>query len=93
MGDIKDIRTLVSAYMENLVRTPSVRYYREWPAIAGPSLRRLTEFARLDGSRIMIYAEGSSARNLVLLEKRRLLRDFNRRFPEAGADDIVIIRK
>ena len=62
------------------------------PSIAGDYLRRVTSFVRLDGSVICINASGSAARNRIMLEKRRIIAEFNRRFPSAGADDIRIVR-
>ena len=89
--EVKEIKDLVREYVDRTI-SPDIRYHREWPIIAGPNLRRVTSFAKMDGSTICIYAKGSSARSRVLLEKRRIISDFNHRFPDAAADDIRILR-
>lgn len=90
MIEVKDIKDLVIEYLDNKMSI-DIRYHREWPSIAGDYLRRVTSFVRLDGSVICINASGSAARNRIMLEKRRIIAEFNRRFPSAGADDIRIV--
>lgn len=89
--EVKEIKDLVREYVDKTV-SPDLRCHREWPLIAGDNLRRVTSFARMDGNTICIYAKGSSARTRVMLEKRRIISDFNKRFPDMMADDIRILR-
>ena len=91
MIEVKDIKDLVRAYVDKTV-SPEVSYYRLWPLIAGPNLRRVTSFAKLDGNTICIYVKGASARTRVMLEKNRIISDFNKRFPNIVADDLRILR-
>lgn len=89
--EVKDIKDLVKAYVDRTISAEG-NYHRKWPVIAGPYLRTVTSFAKMDGSIICIYAKGSSARTRVMLEKRRIISDFNKEFPSANADDLKIIR-
>ena len=91
MIEVKDIKDLVREYVDKTV-SPDIRYHREWPLIAGPNLRRVTSFAKMDGSTICIYVKGSSARTMVMLEKRSIISDFNKHFSDIIADDIRILR-
>ncbi len=92
MEDVKDIKNLVSEYISGLENIDSVRYHRAWPLIAGPSLRRTTEFRSFENGKIYVHVRGASARNLLMLEKGRILKDFNMRFPDARAEDIYPAR-
>ena len=89
--EVKEIKDLVREYVGRM-SSSQADYHRKWPMIAGPSLRRCTSFAKMDGRCICIYANGSSARAMAMLEKARLISDFNRAFPSAEADDLMILR-
>lgn len=91
MIEVKEIKDLVREYIDKTV-SPDIRYHREWPLIAGQNLRRVTSFAKMDGNIICIYAKGASAKARVMLEKARIISDFNKHFPGICADDIKIIR-
>ncbi len=91
MIEVKDIKDLVREYVDKTV-SPELSYHRKWPLIAGPNLRRVTSFAKMDGTVICIYAKGSSSRTRVMLEKKRIISDFNKNFPGVFADDLKIIR-
>ena len=92
MKDVKSISELLSEYISNAELNSAIRYHREWPMIAGNGLRSVTSFASIDGHVISVYAKGSAARNRLILEKRRIINDFNKRYPEAMIDDIRILR-
>ncbi len=91
MIEVKDIKDLVREYVNKTV-SPEINYHRKWPLIAGPNLRKVTSFAKMDGHTICIFAKGSSAKARIMLEKGRILSDFNKNFPSAFADDIKIVR-
>ncbi len=91
LAEVKDIKDLVREYVGRM-SSSQADYHRKWPMIAGPALRRCTSFAKMDGRCICIYANGSSARAMAMLEKARLISDFNRAFPSAEADDLMILR-
>lgn len=91
MIEVKDIKDLVREYVNKTV-SPEMNYHRKWPIIAGPNLRRVTSFARMEDHTICIFVKGSSAKARVMLEKNRIISDFNKNFPSVYADDIKILR-
>ncbi len=92
LKDVKSIGELLSEYISNAEMNPSIKYHREWPLIAGKSLRSVTSFASIDGHTISVYAKGAAAKNRLMLEKGRIIKDFNSRYPEVLIDDMKILR-
>ena len=92
MKDVKKISELLSEYMQNAEINSAARYHREWPIIAGERLRKVTSFSSFDDHTISVYVKGAAARSLLMLEKERILRDFNKRYSDVFADDIRIVR-
>ena len=92
LKDVKSIGELLSEYISNAEMNTSIKYHREWPLIADKSLRSVTSFASIDGHTISVYAKGAAAKNRLMLEKGRIIKDFNSRYPEVLIDDMKILR-
>lgn len=69
-------------------------YFAAWPVIAGYSLSSCTELKKVDekNGKIYVYPTSSSARSLLSMQKKRIIKSWNEQFSDFQIKDIVITR-
>ena len=82
MKGVTQINELLDRYMETLRNNDTLKMISAWPGIAGSQLYGVTEFWKVEDGILYLRVRSSSARNLVNLYSRRIIRDFNEAFPD-----------
>lgn len=82
MKGVSKINELLDEYMNSLRNNDTLRMISAWPGIAGSQLYGVTEFWKVEGEVLYVRVRSSAARNLVMLNSRRVIHDFNEAFPE-----------
>ena len=92
MKGVVQINELLDKYMEKLRNNGTLRMISAWPGIAGSQLYGVTEFWKVEDETLYLRVISSSARNLVNLNSRRIIKDFNTAFPDHKIKAIRTVR-
>lgn len=71
------------------------RFYEAWPVIAGIHLSSCTQLmkVRTEEGKIYVKANSLSARSLLMMERKRILVDWNKMFPDAEIKEVVVSKR
>ncbi len=70
-----------------------IELYKIWPVIAGPSLAAVTHLHSFKNGTLYIETTSSSAKGLLMLEKQRILRNYNEKFPELQIKSLALTKR
>lgn len=82
MKGVVQINELLDKYMEKLRNNDTLRMISAWPGIAGSQLYGVTEFWKVEDGVLYLRVRSAAAKNLVMLNSRRVIREFNEKFPD-----------
>ena len=70
------------------------KYFSSWPVIAGVRLSSCTKSDSFDlkKGRIYVKANSLSSRSLLIMEKTRIIKDWNSFFKDATIKEIVVVK-
>lgn len=70
------------------------KYFSSWPVIAGVRLSSCTKLDSFDlkKGRIYVKANSLSSRSLLIMEKTRIIKDWNSFFNDAPIKEIVVVK-
>ena len=70
------------------------QFFASWPVIAGVRLSSCTALNRFDSSKKKIFVSASSlsSKSLLIMEKKRIIEEWNRMFPESQIKDVVVLK-
>ena len=70
------------------------KYFSAWPVIAGVRLSSCTRLEKVDTEKgkITVRPNSLSSRSLLLMEKKRIIEDWNRMFPSFPIKEVVIAK-
>ena len=95
MSEEKTLWNGIEEYLKsNNIDFSRQKYFSSWPVIAGI---RLSSCTRLDSmelkkGRIYVKANSLSSRSLLMMERTRIIRDWNTMFPDANIKEIVVVK-
>ena len=67
--------------------------YKMWPIIAGPSLAAVTHLYSFKNNTLYIECSSSSAKGLLMLEKARILKNYQEKFPEYQIKSLALTKR
>lgn len=70
------------------------KYFSSWPVIAGVRLSSCTKLDSFDLKKGKIYVKANSlsSRSLLIMEKARIIKDWNSFFKDAPIKEIVVVK-
>lgn len=70
------------------------KYFSSWPVIAGVRLSSCTRLDSFDLKKGKIYVKANSlsSRSLLIMEKTRIIKDWNSFFKDAPIKEIVVVK-
>ena len=70
------------------------KYFSSWPVIAGVRLSSCTKLDSFDLKKGKIYVKANSlsSRSLLIMEKTRIIKDWNYFFKDAPIKEIVVVK-
>ena len=70
------------------------KYFSSWPVIAGVRLSSCTKLDSFDLKKGKIYVKANSlsSRSLLIMEKARIIKDWNSFFKNAPIKEIVVVK-
>ena len=70
------------------------KYFSSWPVIAGVRLSSCTKLDSFDSKKGKIYVKANSlsSRSLLIMEKARIIKDWNSFFKDAPIKEIVVVK-
>ncbi len=95
MSDEKTIWDGIVEYLEEQnIDFSGHRFFRSWPVIAGVRLSSCSYLDKVDSKKGKIYVKVSSlsSRSLLMVEKKRIIDDWNRMFPETKIKEVVVAK-
>lgn len=93
MVEEKTLWDAVKEYMDsNNLDLSRHRYFSAWSVISGVRLSSCTRLEKVDKAkgRIYVSATSISARSLLTMEKRRILEEWNKMFPDCPIKEVVV---
>ena len=84
---------LQSFFDNNPEKYAKISMLQAWPAIAGPQLSAVTELKSTTDGVLTVFTTSASAKSLLLMRKEQIIRDFNKMFPEAKINRILITKR
>ncbi|MBQ0071470.1 MAG: DUF721 domain-containing protein [Spirochaetales bacterium] len=71
------------------------RFYEAWPIVAGFQLSSCTQLMKVrpEEGKIYVKANSLSARSLLMMERKRILVDWNKMFPDAEIKEVVVSKR
>lgn len=95
MVKVKNLWDAVEEFLkESNIDLSYVDYYKAWPVISGMNLSsctKLTSLKDLEKKKIYVSATSLSAKSLLKLEERNVIKRWNEIFPDKKIDKIVIV--
>ena len=67
--------------------------YKAWAMISGPQLSAVTELKNIKDGVLKVYSLSSSAKNLLLLRKTKIIKSYNEMYPNLNIVDIEIVKR
>lgn len=70
------------------------KFFNSWPVIAGVKLSSCTKLNKVELSKKKIYVSASSlsSKSLLIMEKNRIIKDWNNMFPNNQIKDILVVK-
>lgn len=84
---------LQSFFDNNPEKYAKISMLQSWPAIAGPQLSDVTELKSTTDGVLTVFTTSASAKSLLLMRKEQIIRDFNKMFPDAKINRILITKR
>lgn len=82
MKGVSQLSDVLEEIMKNLSQDERIRMIELWPSIAGSQLYGVTEFWKVEDGVLYLRVRSAAAKNLVNLNSKRVIKDFNEKFPE-----------
>ena len=67
--------------------------YKAWAMISGPQLSSVTELRSIKNGVLKVYTLSSSAKNLLLLRKNKIIKGYNDMYPKLNIVDLEIVKR
>lgn len=67
--------------------------YKAWPMISGAQLSAVTELKSIKDGVLKVFTLSSSAKNLLLLKKNKIIKDYNEMYPNLNIVDLEVSKR
>lgn len=82
-------------FEENQLDINRRRFYEAWPVVAGFNLSACTHLKsyKPEEGKIYVVADSISARSLLMMQRKRIVSDWNKMFPDAEIKEVVVAKR
>ena len=95
MAEEKTLWNGIEEYLiSNNIDFSHQKFFSSWSVIAGVRLSSCTRLDSVDlkKSRIYVKANSLSSRSLLVMDKSRIIREWNTMFPNAHIKEVVVLK-
>lgn len=90
--EVKNLSDEIEIIMKSLGKN-DIDLFKAWAVIAGPSLSAVTHFHSFKNNTLYIECSSSSAKGLLMLEKQRILKNYQEKFPELQIKSLALTKR
>lgn len=71
------------------------KYYEAWPVVAGINLSSCTHLQsyKPEEGKIYVKTDSISAKSLLMMQRKRIINDWNKIFPDAEIKEVVVAKR